>query len=362
MKITKEMLKTFSYEKAGVSLETGSAIVQGFKSAVQDTHGPEVVGGIGGFGGMFSARGLKDMVAPVLVASTDGVGTKTKLGTQLGRFEGLGYDIVNHCINDILVQGAKPLFFMDYVASSRLQPDQIISVVTGCAKACKEAGCALLGGETAEMPGVYVPGEIDIVGTIVGAVERANVVDGQNIELGDAIIALRSDGLHTNGFSLARQIIAGMDLESHVEELGESIADALLRPHRSYLPEVSALWDAGVTIRGMAHITGGGVVENLPRILPEYARAQILYDTWDPPPVFAWLKRAGRVEEAEMFRAFNMGLGMILVVPSNAIDATLKTLSSSNFADATMVGRIIIGPSANSLWEGPRVELVSLPT
>jgi len=300
---------------------------------------------------MFSAAALKAMDAPVLVASTDGVGTKTKLGTQLGRLEGLGHDIVNHCINDILVQNARPMFFMDYVASSALEPSQVVSVVSGAAAACRAAGCALLGGETAEMPGVYMPGELDIVGTIVGSVDRATVVDGGRIRPGDALIALRSDSLHTNGFSLARRIVAGLDLDAHVPALGESLADALLRPHRSYLPEVDAVQAANVEIRGMAHITGGGLYENVPRVLTGGARARIEKGTWTAPPIFGWLAEAGRVAERELHRTFNMGVGMILVVDAAAVPAALAALEADGLAEASVVGRIVDGP-------GDPVELV----
>ncbi len=281
------MTQTDAYSRAGVDIAAGSRATALMADAVRSTYGAEVLAGIGAFGGLFDAGALKAMDAPVLVASTDGVGTKTKVAAQLGRWDSIGQDLVNHCINDILVQGAQPLFFLDYVASSRLNPTEIAAIVGGVAAACREAGCALLGGETAEMPGVYEPGEIDLAGTIIGVVEREKIIDGRQIRPGDSILALPSSGLHTNGFSLARRALADLDWNENVPELGESVGDALLAIHRSYLAAVRQWWMSSVELHGLAHITGGGVVDNLPRILPDGTGAEINRGTWSEPPIFA---------------------------------------------------------------------------
>jgi phosphoribosylformylglycinamidine cyclo-ligase len=274
------------------------------------------------------------------------VGTKTRIATAVDRVGGLGHDLVNHCVNDILVQGARPLFFLDYVASSRLVPSQVSAFVRGAAEACKASGCALLGGETAEMPGVYMDGELDVVGTIVGVVDRNAVIDGQTVTAGDTLLGLCSTGLHTNGYSLARRIIAGLDLTAHRPALDGSLADALLRPHCTYLAEVDALRTAGVTIRALAHITGGGLPENLPRVLPAGLRARIDTRVFkaDAPPIFDWLVEAGGVARAESFRAFNMGVGMVVVVPSDQAAAALEALSASSLATAWSIGSIEAAP------------------
>jgi phosphoribosylformylglycinamidine cyclo-ligase len=252
--------------------------------------------------------------------------------------------LVNHCVNDILVQGARPLFFLDYVASSRLLPEQIAAVVGGVAAACKAVGCALLGGETAEMPGVYEAGELDLAGTIVGVVERGQIVDGAPIRPGDAILALPSTGLHTNGYSLARRVLAELDWNAPMDALGTSVGDALLAVHRSYLDSVRALWAANVEIRGMAHITGGGVIDNLPRVLPEDTGAQIRRGSWAVPPIFDLIQELGGVSEDEMFHVFNMGLGMLIVVPPAQAAPALALLP-----DAALVGEIVAGDGSVSV-------------
>ena len=243
-------MASVSYHEAGVDLEAGTRAVELMRDAVRATYGPEVLLGIGAFGGLFDVSALKGMDRPVLVASTDGVGTKTKIATALDRFDTIGFDIVNHCINDILVQGARPLFFLDYIASSQINPEMVASVVKSCAAACLAAGCALLGGETAEMPGVYAPGEFDLVGTIVGVVDRAQIIDGRSIVPGDRVIGLASAGLHTNGFSLARRVFQDWDLHAAPPELDRPLGEALLAPHRCYLAEVRRLQQAGLTIKG----------------------------------------------------------------------------------------------------------------
>jgi phosphoribosylformylglycinamidine cyclo-ligase len=315
-----------SYKDAGVDIDAGHRAVALMKEAVEGSHGPRVLGGIGAFGGLFDISGL-GMEAPVLVSSTDGVGTKTKVASAMGRFDTVGHDIVNHCIDDILVQGAEPLFFLDYVASSKLDPEQVATIVTGAAEACQAAGCALLGGETAEMPGVYEAGEFDIVGTIVGVVDRSVLLDGSRVSVGDVVLGLPSAGLHTNGFSLARRVLADLDWKAPHEALGgRSVGDALLAPHRSYLGEWRALKAAGVDVRGMAHITGGGLVDNPPRILPDGTAMSLDTGAWELPALFQLLQASGDIADMEMRRVFNCGLGMLLVVPADQVDAALAAV------------------------------------
>lgn len=328
-----------AYARAGVDIAAGQKATELMKAAVQSTYGPEVLAGMGAFGGLFDAARLKQMATPVLVASTDGVGTKTKVAAQLQRWDTVGQDLVNHCINDILVQGAEPLFFLDYVASSKLNPAQIAAIVGGMALACREAGCALLGGETAEMPGVYEPGEVDVAGTIVGLVDKSAVIDGSTIQPGDAIVGLASTGLHTNGYSLARQTLAGLDWAANHPALGGSIGDALLAVHRSYLQPIRQLRAAGVTVKGLAHITGGGFVDNLPRILPNGVGAVIRRGTWPELPIFSLIQTTGDIPAPEMFHAFNMGLGMLIVIPAGQVSAAQSALAEPVYA----VGEIAAG-------------------
>jgi phosphoribosylformylglycinamidine cyclo-ligase len=305
-----------TYSDAGVDLKAGEYAVSLMKDTVTSTYGPEVLAGIGAFGGLYDAHRLKNMKQPVLVASTDGVGTKTKVASALGRFDAIGEDIVNHCINDILVQGARPLFFLDYVAASRIEPQMIADIVKGAARACRAAGIPLLGGETAEMPGVYVEGEFDLVGTIIGVLDRDEVIDGSGIRAGDRVLALMSGGLQTNGFSLARAV-----LQDHYRQPfeGSSIGEALLHPHRSYLEPVTPLLERGL-VTGMAHITGGGIPGNLPRVLTEGLGATIYQGSWPVPEIFSLIQREGDVDTDEMFRAFNMGAGFLLVVRPDALE------------------------------------------
>jgi phosphoribosylformylglycinamidine cyclo-ligase len=340
------MTQENTYRSAGVDIAAGQRAVDLMADAVRATYGPEVLAGIGAFGGLFDAAKLKGMAGPVLVASTDGVGTKTRVAARLNRWDTIGRDLVNHCINDILVQGARPLFFLDYIASSRLDPVQIATVVRGVAAACREAGCALLGGETAEMPGVYEPGELDLAGTIVGVVERDRIVDGSRIRPGDAIVGLSSLGLHTNGFSLARRVLDGLDWSEPVGDT--TIGDALLALHRCYLGPIQQLWAAGVDVRGMAHITGGGFVDNLPRIFPRGAQgagAVIRRGTWPELPIFNLIQRQGQIAADEMFHVFNMGLGMLVVIPPEHVTAALATLPG----DAYAVGEIVSGKGEVSI-------------
>ncbi len=330
-----------TYASSGVNIAAGQQAVDLMAHAVRSTYNTQVLAGIGAFGGLYDAAMLKQMAAPVLVASTDGVGTKTKVAAQLGRWDTIGRDLVHHCINDILVQGADPLFFMDYVASSKLDTAQIATVVIGVAEACRETGCALIGGETAEMPGVYEAGEIDLAGTIIGAVERSRIVDGSRIVPGNVILGLPSSGLHTNGYSLARRVLADLDWQSRLD--GEvSIGDALMAVHRCYLQDVHRLWAAGIDIRGMAHITGGGFIDNLPRILPAGTAAIIESGAWPEPPIFKLIQEHGQIDRSEMFHVFNMGLGLLIVVPADQVQLAVHALESG----ACLVGRITSGDRA----------------
>ncbi len=319
---------TSTYASAGVSIEAGNRAVNLMRAAVKSTYGPEVLAGIGSFGGLFSAVALKGMQEPVLVASTDGVGTKVKLAVQAGRYESIGHDIVNHCINDILVQGARPLFFLDYIASSKLNPEMVASVVGGMAAACCAAGCALLGGETAEMPGVYQPNEFDVAGTIIGVVERANMLPRSEVQAGDVLIGLKSSGPHTNGYSLIRKIFEGVSLETVFDELGAPLADALLAPHRAYLTLLEA--DLGC-VKALAHLTGGGFIENIPRVLPDSLNASIQLGSWPVPPLFSLIQQRGEVETEEMYRVFNMGIGMVAIVDRAKVAEFQAALTEETF-------------------------------
>ena len=322
-------MANLSYRQSGVDIDAGNEVVRRIKSLARDTYTKGVVSGVGSFGGLFALDG--SVSEPVLVASADGVGTKLKVAFLAGVHDTIGADLVNHCVNDILVQGARPLFFLDYLATGRLAPDVAEQIVRGMASACRENGCALLGGETAEMPGFYGDGEYDVAGFIVGLVSRARIVDGHGVVAGDALIALPSSGLHTNGYSLARRIafdVLGLDVHSQVPALGESVGAALLRPHRSYLKLVEPLLERG-WIKGMAHITGGGITENLPRTLPAGRGFLLDRGSWTIPPLFAWLQQSGGLDEDEMFRAFNMGAGLILVVAAPDADAVVSALHAA---------------------------------
>ena len=321
-----------AYRRAGVDIEAGNRATRLMRDAVRATYGPEVLSDTGAFGGLFDASALKGLARPLLVASTDGVGTKTKVAAALDRWDTIGADLVNHCVNDILVQGARPLFFLDYVASAHIDAEQIAVIVGGVAAACAAVGCALLGGETAEMPGVYEPGAVDRAGTIIGAVDHADLIDGARIEPGDALIALPSTGLHTNGYSLARRTLADLDWMAVHPDLGTTPGEALLATHRCYLEPVNRLRAAGVDVRGLAHITGGGVYDNLPRILPEGTSAVIERGAWPEPPIFGLIARAGDIPARELFHAFNMGIGMLAVIPADQRGLALATLPDTAYA------------------------------
>jgi phosphoribosylformylglycinamidine cyclo-ligase len=309
-----------TYRDAGVDIDAQDEALRRIKSMVQSTRTPGVLADLGAFGGLF-APDLSEVSAPVLVASADGVGTKLKIAFTTGVHDTVGQDLVNHCVNDILVQGARPLFFMDYIATGKLEPGVLASVVEGVARGCRDNGCALLGGETAEMPGFYGEGEYDVAGFLVGLVDRDKVLDGSAIRPGDLLVGLPSTGLHTNGYSLARKIffeIAGLGVDSRVDEIDATAGEALLRVHRSYLRPLERPVSEG-WLKGLAHITGGGIPDNLPRILPPETSARIERGSWPVPPVFSWMQRVGHVDALEMDRTFNMGIGMVVVVnPENA--------------------------------------------
>ena len=326
------------YKASGVDIDAGNEAVRRIRGLARSTFTPNVLSDIGSFGGLFrfSTVGFQD---PVLVSSADGVGTKLRVAFLAGKHDTVGEDLVNHCVNDILVQGAEPLFFLDYFGTGRLSPAVAESVVTGMARACRENTCALLGGETAEMPGFYADGEYDIAGFIVGVVERARLITGANIVPGDVLIGIPSTGLHTNGYSLARRIAFDhlkLTVDSYVPELGRTIGEALLEPHRSYLSLVRPLLATGL-IKGMAHITGGGITENLPRILPEGTGARVRPGSWTVPRVFSWLQESGRVPVSDMMRTFNMGVGLIVVTAADKAGEVKASLGGS------IIGEIVAG-------------------
>ena len=335
------------YRQAGVDIDAGNETVRRIRSLAKSTFTPAVLSDIGSFGGLFrlAADRYRD---PVLVSSADGVGTKLKIAFMTGRHDTIGADLVNHCVNDVLVQGAEPLFFLDYLATGRLLPDVAEQIVGGIARACRENGCALIGGETAEMPGFYADGEYDLAGFIVAAADRAALIDGHTIAPGDVLVGLPSSGLHTNGYSLARRIFfdaAGWRPETFVPELGATLADALLATHRSYLPQVRPILnEAGV--RGLAHITGGGITENLPRILPAGCAAGVDRRAWSVPPIFELLRVLGRVADHEMYRTFNMGIGLIVVCAPAAVERVVEALARSGETGAVRIGQVEPGDRA----------------
>ena len=331
------------YKSAGVDIDAGNEVVRRIRALARGTSTAGVLSDLGSFGGLFRLAAA-NVADPVLVASADGVGTKLRVAFLAGVHDTIGADLVNHCVNDILVQGAEPLFFLDYLATGRLDPDVAVSIVEGLARACRENGCALLGGETAEMPGFYKDGEYDVAGFVVGVVERSRVIDGRGIAPGDVLIGLPSSGLHTNGYSLARRIVfdeLGLGVGDHVEAIGATVGDALLAVHRSYLPVVRPLL-ATSAIKGMAHITGGGMTDNLPRVLPAGCEARIRVGSWPVPPLFTWLQQSGGVPVDDMLRTFNMGIGLILVVAAADSEAVLERLRAAGESPA-VIGDIVPG-------------------
>jgi phosphoribosylformylglycinamidine cyclo-ligase len=340
------------YKASGVDIDAGNEAVRRIRGLARSTFTSAVLSDIGSFGGLFRLEPgrFRD---PVLVASADGVGTKLKVAFMADKHDSVGMDLVNHCVNDILVQGAEPLFFLDYLATGRLRPEIAESIVSGMAAACRENGCALLGGETAEMPGFYADGEYDLAGFIVGAADRERLITGRGIIEGDALIGVPSSGLHTNGYSLARRIVfeeLGLRVDSHVAELGRTVGEALLEPHRSYLPLVRPLLESGL-IKGMAHITGGGITDNLPRVLPSSTVAQVDLSCWTAPPLFHWLMGQGHVPLDDMLRTFNMGIGLIIVTAPGKADHVMDELAARG-GHSRVIGEIVAGSGPSVSYTG----------
>lgn len=340
------------YRDAGVDVEAGRAFVDQIRNLVHSTFRPEVIGGLGGFGGCFQLPG--GFKEPVLVSGTDGVGTKLKIAQILNRHDTVGIDLVAMCVNDVLTSGAEPLFFLDYVATGKLEPAQLTEVVAGIATGCKQAGCALLGGETAEMPGFYQVGEYDLAGFSVGIVEKSQMLDTSQVEIGDVAIALPSTGVHSNGLSLVRKIVdaSGLAWDERPALLGgETIAEAFLKPTQIYVKPVLAARQSGLEIHGMAHITGGGLPENLPRCLGQNQSIQIHPQSWTIPPVFEWLATVGSVSAKAMYNTFNMGVGFVVLVPPHQVEQTMTFFKSQDIS-AVAIGEVITGSG----------ELVGLPS
>ena len=330
-----------SYADAGVSIDNANLAVTKIREYARSTFNERTLTEIGSFGGMF-AGAFPETAEPILVASADGVGTKLKLAFETGIHNTVGADLVNHCVNDILVQGARPLFFLDYFATGKLDPDVTASVVEGMARACRENGCVLLGGETAEMPSMYADGEYDLAGFIVGVVDKAKVIDGKSIVPGDVVLGLPSNGLQTNGYSLARKLffdIGGYGIDSYIDDLGETVGEALLKTHQSFLTQIDPLLDLGL-IKGLVHITGGGFLENIPRILPDGVSVDIKRGTWPEPPVFGVMQRLGNVSNHEMFRTFNIGIGMVVIVSQSDSPAVVEKLKAHH------IGSVVRGHQA----------------
>ena len=333
------------YKSSGVDIDAGNEVVRRIKGLARSTFTPGVLSEIGSFGGLFRLEPGR-FADPVLVASADGVGTKLKVAFLANRHDTVGDDLVNHCVNDILVQGARPLFFLDYLATGRLAPDVAEQIVTGIARGCRSNGCALLGGETAEMPGFYAEGEYDLAGFIVGAVDRAAIVNGSTLQPGDVLIGLPSTGLHTNGYSLARRIVfegLGLGVDSVVPELGTTVGEALLAVHRSYLTAIEPLLDEPGLVRGLAHITGGGITDNLPRIFPNGVGACIDRRAWEVPPLFQFLWKAGNVPADDMYRSFNMGIGLIIACRPGDADRVTGALRQRGESCPRVIGELVAG-------------------
>lgn len=327
--MSEQKTQPLTYAAAGVDIEAGNRAVGLMKQAVKSTFRPGVLTDIGGFGGLFALDTVK-YKEPVLVSGTDGVGTKLRVAHLTGIHNTIGIDAVAMCVNDILVQGAEPLFFLDYLAVGKLVPEQVADIVGGVAEGCRQSGCALIGGETAEMPGFYGEGEYDIAGFAVGVVDRSKIIDGSSIAAGDLVIGLPSSGLHSNGYSLARKAlleVAGHSIETYLPELGRTVGEELLEPTRIYVKTVLPLLQ-NFNIKGLAHITGGGLTENIPRVLPEGVKVVLDRSKWEVPPVFRLIQDIGQVEEEEMLRTFNMGIGMVMIVPAEQGQDILEYLSS----------------------------------
>lgn len=337
------MAKSLKYSDAGVDVAVWNKAKGRIGELVSSTYNNHVLGKFGQFGGMFDISGLAGINHPILVSSTDSVGTKVMIAFETQVHDSIGQDIVNHCINDILVLGAKPLFFLDYIGIHKLLPEVAEKIIVGLTTACKASGCVLIGGETAEMPDLYKPGEFDLVGCIVGVVDKDRIIDGSTIEAGDVLIGLKSNGLHTNGYSLARKIVtevAGKKYSDIFEATGTSFGQELLRPHRSYLPVWNLMQQN--LIKGCAHITGGGFQDNVDRILPDNCNASVDTKAWTPDPIFSFMQKAGNVESEEMYHTFNMGIGLVMAIKPSDVDTVIKSQELQGF-DPTIIGKVTKG-------------------
>lgn len=335
------------YKSAGVNIDAGNETVARIKAAVHSTYTPAVLSELGSFGSFFDLTAIiRDYRQPVLVQSIDGVGTKIIIARLMNKYDTIGRDLVSACVNDILVHGARPLTFLDYIANDRLDPAVVEAIVGGMAAACRETGIALVGGETAEMPDTYRRGENDLVGIVTGVVEREKIINGSAIRPGDVLIGIESSGLHTNGYSLARKLVfevGGFTVESRPPELDRSVGETLLEPHHNYTALVLGLIQAGISINGIAHITGGGFIDNLPRVLPQDCAAEIRLGSWQMPPVFPFLQRLGNLDDFEMYRTFNMGIGLVLAVPAAKSDRIFDLIKNNTDLQAWKIGQIITG-------------------
>lgn len=338
----------FTYKDAGVDTTEGARAVDAIKACVATTKRPEVIGGLGGFGGLFSAAKLKDMADPVLVSGTDGVGTKLRLAQLFDRHETVGIDLVAMCVNDLLASGAEPLFFLDYIAIGHIEAEHVAQIVGGIAEGCRQAGCALVGGEMAEHPGVMAKDDYDLAGFCVGVVDRPKMILPEMVQEGDAILGIASSGLHSNGYSLARRVLIdeSADLTRYTAPQdrfgGESLVDAMLKPTRIYVKPILGLLEAGLPVHGVAHITGGGITENLNRVLPENLDAEVEWGTWDVPPVVQAAVEAANLSDTEAYRTFNMGVGMCVVCDPDAVDDIAESLTAAG-ETVFPVGRIVKG-------------------
>ena len=332
------------YKNAGVDIEAGYKAVELMKKHVQGTMRPEVLGGIGGFSGAFSLESFKGMEKPVLLSGTDGVGTKLKLAFLLDKHDTIGIDCVAMCVNDVACAGGEPLFFLDYVACGKNEPEKIATIVSGVAEGCKQSGCALVGGETAEMPGFYPVDEYDLAGFAVGIVDQKDLITGADIKPGDTLVAIKSSGVHSNGFSLVRKVFTMTEeaLNTYYDELGKTLGEALLAPTKIYVKALKSVKNAGVKIKGCSHITGGGFYENIPRMLPEGIRAEVKKDSYEIPPIFKMLQREGQIAEQMMYNTFNMGVGMVLAVDPSDTDKTIEAIKAAG-EEAFVLGQAVAG-------------------
>ena len=332
------------YKSAGVDIEAGYKSVELMKAHVKETMRPEVLGGLGGFSGAFSMSAIKDMEEPVLLSGTDGCGTKVKIAMLLDKHDTIGIDAVAMCVNDVACAGGEPLFFLDYIACGKNYPEKIASIVKGVAEGCKQSGCALIGGETAEHPGLMAEDDYDLAGFTVGVCDKKDLITGENIKAGDKLIGIASSGVHSNGFSLVRKVFTMNEenLNRYVESLGTTLGEALLTPTRIYVKALKAVKESGVTVKGCSHITGGGFYENIPRMLPENARAVVKLDSFKVLPIFNLIQTSGKIKDEMMYNTFNMGLGMVLAVDKVDVDKTMETLSKAG-ETCYVIGEVVAG-------------------